>query len=95
MMAGRVGKRVYRSAEWRAVRLRVFERDGWKCTVCGRRGRLECDHRRPIAKRGDWFDLANLRTVCRGCHIKLTAQSNRRELVTKRAELRSLALGVE
>lgn len=71
-MAGKVGKKVYKSKRWGRVRVSVFDRDGWKCTSCGRRGRLECDHLKPIVEEGDWFDLANLRTLCRGCHIRIT-----------------------
>ena len=91
-MAGKMGRRIYKTKAWREVRQRVFARDGWRCFKCGRRSGLECDHIRPISKAGDWFDLDNLRTVCRGCHIALTAQSNRREVQGARAELQAMAL---
>lgn len=91
-MAGRIGKRIYASAEWRAVRLVVFKRDGHACFQCGRRSGLECDHIEPIRKGGDWFALSNLRTVCRGCHIKLTASSLRRTLTDPRQQLRDMSL---
>ena len=37
---------------WRALRLFVFNRDGWRCRVCGRAGRLECDHVVPLHRGG-------------------------------------------
>lgn len=75
-MASAAGRRIYNSNRWRVVRQVVFKRDGHQCVFCGRHGRLECDHIRPIVKEGDWFALDNLRTVCRGCHIKITAEAN-------------------
>ena len=93
LMAGKVGRRVYRTARWKAIRLRIFARDGWRCFKCGRRSALECDHVRPITKGGDWFDPGNLRTVCRTCHLAITAEHNRGDLPEPRAELRAMALG--
>lgn len=61
---------------WRAVRRRVFERDGWRCVKCKRPGRLECDHIRPLAQGGRKYDLGNLQALCRGCHIRKTAREN-------------------
>ena len=62
---------------WAAVRRVVFERDGWRCVMCGRAGRLECDH---VDRdwRGDPYDPTNLQTLCRTCHIAKTADENRR-----------------
>ena len=90
-MAGRIGKRIYASAQWKAIRLVVFARDGYACIQCGRRAGLECDHIEEIRKGGDWFALSNLRTLCRGCHIKATAQSLRRKLTDARQQLRTIA----
>ena len=91
-MAGKSGKQVYRTRRWQLVRLKVFERDGWKCVRCGRRGRLECDHIRQVAKAGDWFAMDNLRTVCRTCHIELTAEENRKPRDPDRAALLKMAM---
>ena len=66
---------------WAAVRRAVFERDGWRCVECGKAGRLECDHITPL-QRGPGqhpFDVSNLQTLCRACHIAKTAAENRRE----------------
>ena len=53
----------------RALRLEIFERDGWRCRVCSKAGRLECDHVIPVQAGGDLWDRANLQTLCRGCHL--------------------------
>ena len=59
---------------WARVRRRVFERDGWRCRTCGRAGRLECDHVRPMHRGGSRWELDNLRTLCRRCHFEKTAR---------------------
>ena len=77
-MAGRGSRHHARldSKRWQWLRLRVFARDGWRCVDCGRAGRLECDHIVPMRKGGDAFDLSNLQTLCRGCHIDKSAQES-------------------
>ena len=62
---------------WARVRLAVFRRDGYRCRKCGRPGRLECDHVIPLRAGGDPWDLSNLQTLCRGCHIEKTAAESR------------------
>ena len=68
---------------WQAVRLRVLDRDGWRCQgilpngeKCGRAGRLEVDHRKPLALQGSKYGMANLQSLCRGCHIRKTRAEN-------------------
>ena len=63
---------------WAAVRRAVFDRDGWRCRECARAGKLECDHVVPIWHGGDPWSLANLQTLCRGCHIDKSAGEARR-----------------
>ena len=63
---------------WARVRLAVFRRDSYRCRSCGRPGRLECDHVAPIHRGGDPYELANLQTLCRGCHIAKTRGENRK-----------------
>ena len=65
---------------WSAVRRAVFERDGWRCVMCGKAGRLECDHVRPLDKGGNPWDPDNLQSLCRSCHVAKTARENRRQL---------------
>lgn len=90
-MAGKAGRRVYRSRRWQRVRRAVFVRDGWRCVLCGRAGRLEADHIRPVAKGGDWFALSNLRTLCRSCHVAKTRAANTRPPSPERAALWAMA----
>ena len=61
---------------WQLLRLRVFQRDAWRCVRCGKAGRLECDHVRPLRRGGDPNDFANLQSLCRDCHIRKTAAEN-------------------
>ena len=69
------------SRRWAATRRAVFERDGWRCVLCRRAGRLECDHVVPLeADPGqDPYSVAGCQTLCRPCHIAKTAAENRRE----------------
>lgn len=60
--------RTLHPGRWAAVRQKVFDRDGWRCVKCGRPGRLECDHVRPLHQGGDPWDMANLQALCGGCH---------------------------
>ena len=71
---------------WRAVRRAVFERDRWRCVKCGRFGRLECDHIRPLASDPgqDPFALDGLQSLCRSCHISKTRGERRASLPPER-----------
>lgn len=57
------------------MRRKILSRDGWKCVFCGGRLHLECDHIHPVSQGGAKFDPANLRTLCRRCHIQVTAEA--------------------
>lgn len=82
-MAGKAGRKVYDSREWRAARRAALARDGYRCSECGGRGgrgpgrALQVDHVLPVEKGGAPFDVANLRTVCPPCHHRLHAPVNR------------------
>lgn len=52
---------------WQKTRLRIFERDGHRCTYCGSEGPLECDHVKPVALGGK-HDDSNLTTSCQNCN---------------------------
>ena len=69
MSGWRKGVRLNR-ARWERVRRAVFKRDGRLCVECGRTGRLECDHIRPLHQYPDQdpYDMAGLATRCRECH---------------------------
>ena len=67
------GRAIYRSPRWRALRIEVLRRDGFKCCACGARGRLEVDHIEPVKTApGRAFDLTNLQSLCGGCHSHKT-----------------------
>ena len=55
---------------WAKIRRQAFDRDGWRCTECGRPGRLEAHHEPPLRAGADPYDLAGIRTLCRACHIE-------------------------
>ena len=63
--------RVERGKVSNKMRFSIYERDGYRCCMCGRRGRdnLEVDHIIPIAKGGkSTYD--NLQTLCHRCNVK-------------------------
>lgn len=82
--------KLIRQRRWARVRRAVFERDGWHCVVCGRAGRLECDHVIPLNRGGDPWNPDNLQTLCRPCHITKTAGENERVPSPAEAEWRAL-----
>jgi 5-methylcytosine-specific restriction endonuclease McrA len=51
----------------------IFERDSYTCQICGARGDLQVDH---IQSWADYvelrFSMDNCRTLCAGCHYKIT-----------------------
>ncbi|MGE0749340.1 MAG: HNH endonuclease [Variibacter sp.] len=70
----RAGAALYRSPQWKAVRLLAKRRDGWKCRECGARGRLEVHHIERVRDRPELaFQLDNLKTLCGRCHARVTA----------------------
>ncbi len=54
---------------WALIRRRAFDRDGWRCRKCGRPGRLEAHHVKRVKDGGAVYDLQNIITLCRGCHV--------------------------
>jgi len=71
-------RRLHRK-RWEATREAVLERDGYRCTTCGRYGN-EVDHINPLERQPqqDPFDWNGLQTLCRSCHIQKTRKENRR-----------------
>lgn len=59
-----------RQVTW-VQKVTAFERDGWKCIVCGSTGPLELDHARALMNGGD-NSLDNLHTLCHDCHVAKT-----------------------
>ena len=61
---------------WRAFRLTILDRDGWRCRTCGKAGRLEVDHITPLERSGAPFEASNCQSLCVGCHRLKTAAEN-------------------
>ena len=80
------------AGRWAATRRAVFERDGWRCTSCGRAGRLECDHIVPlhVDPHQEPFDPKGCQTLCRCCHIEKTRWENRRPLTPEEQAWRDM-----
>lgn len=49
------------------MRLHVFERDGYRCRICGSSSKLRADHVFPES-RGGRLELGNLQTLCASCN---------------------------
>lgn len=69
----RHSKRVTSTRRWQTVRHAVLERDGWQCTECGERRRLEVHHVKPVRTHPQLgFEPGNCKVLCRSCHTKIT-----------------------
>ena len=66
---------------WGKTRLKVFDRDGWRCVKCGRPGHLEADHIESLHfnPKQNPHNLDGLQTLCRGCHMDKTSEEFRKE----------------
>ena len=82
----------FHSLRWAAVRRAVFARDGWRCSECGRAGKLEFDHITPLQREPgqDPYDPNGLQSLCRECHIEKTRRENRRPLTPAELAWREL-----
>ncbi len=59
---------------YRELRMKILERDGWKCQHCGRRDELEIHHLVRRSQQGADCE-ENLIVVCSRCHHSLHAGS--------------------
>ena len=67
-MAGRRAREVYRTEQWKRLRIDVLNAAGWRCSKCGSFAD-EVHHKQPLSEGGAPFDPANLLTICRPCHL--------------------------
>ncbi len=58
----------------KALALKVYERDGFKCVYCKAKKNLSCDHVTPESKGGETI-IGNLVTACRSCNSKKQTKS--------------------
>ena len=70
---------------WGRVRKQVLDAANWRCARCGKYGN-EVDHRTALRNGGAPYDMDNLQTLCRGCHIEKTRAENRRPPTPQEAE---------
>jgi len=70
----------YRTADWKARRLRILRRDAFVCQVCHRvvyGQAAHVDHIVPLEE-GGTDDDSNLQTLCQADHGKKTREEQRR-----------------
>ena len=68
----RGGSRAWRAMSaraWDRVRRLALARDDYRCRACGHPGDLEVHHVEALAAGGAPLALANVRTLCRSCHM--------------------------
>lgn len=71
----------YRSADWRARRVRILVRDAYLCAACRKVAygkRAHVDHIRPLEDGGTDAD-ENLQVLCESCHGVKTREEQRRK----------------
>lgn len=68
-------ERIKNNPRWKAARAACLDRDDHACVVCGSEDQLEVDHIIELAEDDLLaFELENLQTLCRPCHIEKTRQ---------------------
>ena len=57
---------------WALARFRrkILDARGWRCEDCGKAGRLELHHPKPLKNGGAALDDKNAKILCRACHIQ-------------------------
>ena len=69
----RHSKAVIKSRRWVGIRKEALRRDGYRCVQCGKHGRLEVDHIKPVRTHPELsFALDNLQCLCKSCHMHKT-----------------------
>src|SRR5438128_11545904 len=76
-----LGRPAASAAEWKAIRVQVLARAGWRCQACGVRRRLDVHHVVKRSHGGSDFDLDQLVALCRWCHDQTDAPYERGRLV--------------
>ena len=54
--------------QWSECRLKILERDQYKCVICGNKEHLQVHHLIPRTVKEHWLNHENLITVCASCH---------------------------
>ena len=68
-----------RDPRWQKMRLKVMERDGFKCRTCGNeKGTLNVHHKVYKSGKKPWeYESRKLVTVCESCHAHLEEMKER------------------
>ncbi len=62
---------------WKAARAECLDRDDHACVWCGSEDQLEADHVLEVHTHPELaFEVDNLRTLCRPCHIERGRQGS-------------------
>lgn len=71
-------REMLRTPQWQRRRLEIFERDGFRCTVCGADdAELHVHHRYYIFGRPPWeYEDESLLSMCGECHRAETERTN-------------------
>jgi 5-methylcytosine-specific restriction endonuclease McrA len=54
---------------YKALKIQVLDRDGWRCQDCGSMKNLQVHHLKPRSRLGGDV-MCNLITLCQSCHGK-------------------------
>ena len=54
---------------WTAARKQALDAAGWRCSRCGRAGKLEVHHATPLDDGGEPYAPENLEVLCKPCHF--------------------------
>ena len=56
---------------WATARKKALNLAGYRCSECGKAGRLEVHHIHALDSGGDGLVQENLKALCRSCHLDL------------------------
>lgn len=62
-----MSERQLHSGKWKKLRIKVLDRDGWLCALCGAVANT-VDHIHPRVKGGDMWAMDNLQSLCKSCN---------------------------
>jgi hypothetical protein len=85
-----------RDGRWQQTRLRVFERDGWRCLYCSAVNDLQVHHKSYERGRMPWdYPMLNFLTLCGRCHGAVTAFVNRARELLSGMDLAKLSAAID
>lgn len=80
---GKTDTPYYYGVDWKEIRLKILERDKFKCRTCGRKKNLHVHHIVPFSEFDNYDeanDPSNLITLCGRCHRKFELHSDRNQV---------------